>query len=71
MREYITAEGDRLDAVCERMDGNTAAIEQVLSTNPVLASYDIGRLPSGLSISFDDAVIVKEQVIEPTVSLWD
>lgn len=68
MREYRTAQGDRLDRICQRHYGACRGVaEQVLEANPHLA--DRGAvLEAGLRIVLPDISVRK---VTPQVRLWD
>lgn len=68
MRIYITAQGDRLDGICQRHYGACrGVVERVLAANPRLADRG-ALLPAGVRIVLPD---IAPQHERPQVRLWD
>lgn len=69
MAEYVTREGDMLDAICANYYGSTAnrVVEQVLVANAGLADHS-EELPAGLTITLPDLEAPAQQ---QGVRLWE
>lgn len=69
MRQYRTADGDRLDTVCKRLyDAQSGVVEAVLEANPGLAARG-AVLPAGLLVTLPD--LPRPAEAERPTRLWD
>ena len=66
MTDYVSRDGDMLDAVCYQFYGDESAVVNVLDKNPGLVNYP-AILPAGIRISLPDITIADS----PSVTLWD
>lgn len=70
MTDYVTSEGDMLDAVCWGYYGRSAGVtEVVLEYNPGLAEYG-AVYPAGIVIRLPAIAEPSDQTTIP-VRLWD
>jgi phage tail protein X len=68
MPQYVTKQGDMVDAVCHAEYGDTAAYtEAVLAANPGLAAHG-PILPAGITINLP---VFEEEPTATVVKLWD
>jgi len=49
---YITADGDRLDQLCQKQYGQIDHIAKVMDANPGISEFEI--FPSGIKITFPE-----------------
>jgi phage tail protein X len=66
MIEYVTKQGDMLDAICFKYYKSTDFTEQVLEYNYGLASYGV-ILPAGITIKLPD---IEKPAKQRKVKLW-
>lgn len=69
MAEYVTSDGDQLDAIAFKYYGSTAnqVVEQVLEANFGLADYG-PELPAGVTITLPT---IAAPTVGQGVKLWD